>query len=149
MKVLKKDEESVNVNLNPKNQYIPKIVVCPTVETLEIVKAEFISFLGIKALGLCLITIDEAIEAKLPLRKAQEDFDNKIANDIYITTKTDELIPSDYLDLEEVFDVKKAVNFFAKKEEEEENKIKRDTGRNDLCLCGSKKKYKNCCLNKG
>lgn len=27
------------------------------------------------------------------------------------------------------------------------NKIKRKVGRNDMCLCGSQKKYKKCCLN--
>ena len=122
-----------------KEEYIPKIVVCPNYKSLEMVKTEFISLLGPKVLGLCLITLTEAIENKLPLRKAQRDYANKIPHDIYLANTVDELIPEDYLDPEENTDLNKVVKWFFKNERKQQ--------RNKLCLCESGKKYKFCCLN--
>ena len=126
------------VKAKPKKQYVPRIVVCPDYKSLDYIKSEFISLLGARSLGLCLVTLKEAIEAELPLRKAQQDFSNKIANDIYITTNTDELIPSDYLDSKKTFVIDKTISAFAKMERKQE--------RNKACLCESGKKYKHCCI---
>ena len=132
MEVLKKEETK-------KEEYVPKIVICPNYKSLELVKAEFIALLGAKTLGLCLITLKEAIEQNLPIRKAQEDYANKIPHDIYLANTVDELVPSDYLDQKEIIDLDSVVKYF------EDNPRKQE--RNKPCLCESGKKFKNCCLN--
>jgi hypothetical protein len=122
-----------------KEEKIPKIVVCPNFKSLSLVQTEFVSLLGIKSIGICLITLKEAIENKLPLRKAKYDFNKKIAHDIYLANTVEELIPIDYLDSEEVIDLDLIVKYFS------ENPRKQE--RNKFCLCESGLKYKNCCLN--
>ena len=121
-----------------KEEKIPKIVVCPDFKSIYLVQAEFIALLGLKSVGLCLITLKEAIEFNLPIRKAKEDYDNKIAHDIFLANTVDKLIPSDYLDPEEIIDLNTVVKYF------HENPRKQE--RNKLCLCESGKKYKFCCL---
>lgn len=130
----------VTENHKPKEkEYVPKIVVCPTYNSIKWVAEEFISLLMGDAVGICLITLDEAIEYKLPLREAQRDYANKIPHDIYLANTVDELIPSDYQDQKEIIDLDSVVKYF------KDNPRKKQQ-RNNLCLCKSGKKYKNCCL---
>lgn len=119
-------------------EYVPRIVICPDYKSLDLVKEEFISLLGAKTLGLCLITVKEAIEKKLPIRKAQSDYANKIPHDIYLANTVDELIPNDYQDQKEIIDLDSVVKWFKKNPRKQE--------RNKPCLCESGKKYKFCCL---
>tara|TARA_R110002167_G_scaffold78327_2_gene216828 strand:+ start:133 stop:552 length:420 start_codon:yes stop_codon:yes gene_type:complete len=134
-----KNQFNKNLAAIKREEKIPKIVICPNYKSLDLVKTEFISLLGIKSTGLCLITLNEAIEHKLPIRKAQEDYNNKIPHDVYLANTVDELIPLDYLDQEEIIDLDSIVKYFLDNPRKQE--------RNKLCLCESGLKYKNCCIN--
>jgi len=136
MEVVKDENKK---GLKGKTKYIPKIVICPDYKSLELVKAEFIAMIGPQVVGLCLCTLKEAIEQKLPIREAIKDFKNKIPHDIYLANTVEELIPEDYKDQEEKIDLDKVVKYFAENERKQE--------RNKPCLCESGKKFKNCCLN--
>lgn len=121
-----------------KEEYIPKIVVCPDFKSLAMVQTEFISLLGYKCLGLCLITLKEAIDFKLPLRKAIFDYDNKIAHDVYLAGTVKEMVPEGYLDPKESTDLHSVIQYF--------HDNPRNQERNKPCLCESGKKYKFCCM---
>jgi len=103
------------------------------------VQAEFIALLSVKAVGICLITLEEAIEHKLPIRKAIEDYKNKIAHDVYLANTVEELIPEDYQDLKIEINIDSVVNHYKKHP-------RKLPLRNEPCGCGSEKKFKNCCL---
>jgi hypothetical protein len=133
-----KDEKKQVAKEDPKKKYVPKIVICPDYKSLELVKAEFIALIGPQVVGMCLCTVKEAIEHKLPIREAQRDFANKKPHDVYLANTVDELIPDDYLDQEEKIDLDSVVKYFFMNERKQE--------RNKPCLCESGKKYKNCCL---
>jgi hypothetical protein len=138
MEVVKKDEPAKSVK--PANKkYVPKIVICPDYKSLELVKAEFIALIGPQVVGMCLCTLKEAIEHKLPIREAQKSFKDLKPHDVYLANTVDELIPSDYEDQKENIDLNAVVKYFAENERKQE--------RNKPCLCESGKKYKNCCIN--
>jgi hypothetical protein len=134
-----KEQFDKNLAAIKKEEKIPRIVICPDYKSLFLVQTEFLALLGIKAVGICLITLKEAIEFKLPIRKAQEDYKNKVAHDVYLANTVDELIPLDYQDQEEIIDLENVVKWFKNNPRKQE--------RNKLCLCESGLKYKYCCLN--
>ena len=136
--------EIVTEDHKPKDEeYIPRIVVCPDFKSLEMVQTEFIAFLGVKSLGLCLITLAEAIDFKLPLRKAIADYDNKIPHPVYLAGTVKEMVPEDYLDPEETTEETTAIDISLVVRHFQNNP--RIQERNKPCLCGSGIKYKKCC----
>jgi hypothetical protein len=133
--------EEVNVTLSEKPNKaappsMPKIVVCPTYKSLKMVQAEFVAAFGAFAVGVCLITLDEAIRLKLPLIKSIEDYENKIPSEIYLVNSVKEMIPSTYKDSGYSMDISKMVAEFNREKPQ----------RNDSCPCGSGDKFKKCCL---
>jgi len=115
---------------------MPKIVVCPNYKSLSMVKDEFVAAFGAFSVGVCLITLEEAIRLNLPLRKAIKDYSNKTPNDVYLVNTVKEMIPEDYKDSEFTIDVAKLAAEFSRVKPQ----------RNEDCPCGSKLKYKKCCL---
>lgn len=100
------------------NPIVPKIVVCPSQDSIENVAKEFINLYGEAGNKIILIDVAEAVEKGLPLREAQESFENKIPHNIYICTGADELIPEDYkLSIKGAFDIDKFVEEELRKEE--------------------------------
>jgi SEC-C motif len=144
MEIVKKDSKETKDSKPKKEEYIPRIVVCPDFKSLEMVQTEFISLLGIKSLGLCLITLNEAIDFKLPLRKVIEDFDNKIAHPIYLAGTVKEMIPKGYKDPKETTNKTTAIDISLVVRHFQNNP--RIQERNKPCLCGSGIKYKKCCM---
>ena len=136
-----KNEGEVSVTLSERNDKVappsmPKIVVCPTYKSLKMVQAEFVAAFGAFAVGVCLITLDEAIRLELPLRKSIEEYANKIPTEIYLVTGVEEMIPGDYKDSVYSMDLSKMVAEFNRDKPQ----------RNDSCPCGSGKKFKKCCI---
>ena len=136
-----KNEEIVDVTLSEKNDkaappVMPKLVICPTYKSLKMVQAEFVAAFGAFSVGVCLITLDEAMRLELPLIKAVEDFENKVQNEIYLVESVKELIPSTYKDSGYSMDISKMVAEFNREKPQ----------RNDDCPCGSGNKYKKCCI---
>jgi hypothetical protein len=136
-----KNEETVDFTLSEKNDKaapprMPKIVVCPKYDNLKMVQAEFVAQFGAFAVGVVVITLDEAIRLELPLRKAIEDYSNQVPNDVYLTNTVEELIPEDYKDTGFTMDIGKMVAEFKRVKPQ----------RNDSCPCASGKKFKNCCI---
>ncbi len=116
--------------------YIPKIVIAPKLSDLKAVQFEFFAACGIAIAGMKICSVDEAVEAKLPIRAAQKANLEKEAFPVYLTNGVDELIPEDYKDPQIPVNLDSVV--FTS------DKI---PGRNDLCFCKSGKKYKKCCMN--
>lgn len=131
-----------------KEEYIPKIVVVPSDKDIQQCAEEFNNLLGLKCLGMRICSLQEAMEQGLPLKKAMEDYNNKIPNDIYVAAGADELIPDGYFDPTEPVDIDK-VKFKSDIIEAEVEIGIQTQGRNEPCACGSGKKYKKCCVKKG
>jgi uncharacterized protein YecA (UPF0149 family) len=138
MKVVKDQNEIVSTEPKEK-KYVPKIVICPDYKSLELVKQEFIAMIGPQVVGMCLCTLKEAIEHKLPIREAQKSFKDLKPHDIYLANTVDELVPDDYQDQKEIIDLDSVVKYFFENERKQE--------RNKPCLCESGKKFKHCCIN--
>ena len=137
MKALKKKKEEV----------IPKIAVVADDSKIQAAADEFHNLLGMACLGMRICSLEEAIEQKLPLRKAQSDYDSKIPNDIVICKGVDELIPIDYVDSEEPINIDN-VKFKSDITEAEVEIGIQTQKRNEICACGSGKKYGKCCIKK-
>ena len=135
---VKKQDVDVRLTTGKDKEVIPKIVVCPSYKSLEMVCAEFVALLGAKAIGICLITFEEAIEHELPIRKAMEDYANKIAHPVYLANGVNEMILKDYQDPENTVTPESVQQYYL-------DNPRKTPERNEQCPCGSGSKYKKCC----
>lgn len=124
--------EVVKDKSEPKEIYRPKIIVAHKKSDFTEVKLAVIALYGVKALGMRICSLKEAIDKKLPLRAAQKDKQHPI--NFYEGVA--DFIPKNYKDPDIKIQLS-SVTFDSDK-----------LNRNDPCNCGSGKKYKKCCMNK-
>ena len=131
-------EETVTLKKNDKSAppAMPKIVVCPDYKSLKLVQAEFVAAFGAFAVGVVIITLDEAVRLELPIREAVKSYEDGKQHEIYLANTVKELIPTDYKDSGYSVDIVKLASDFSRSKPQ----------RNDSCPCGSEKKFKNCCI---
>jgi len=143
----KNKTKSAPVKSNKKEEFIPKIAVVEDDSKIEAAIQEFYNLLGFSCFGMKVCSLEEAIEQKLPLRKAQEDYAAKIPHDVVICKGVDELIPEDYADPAIPVHIPSVV--FKSDQDDTSIEIGIQTQQNnEICACGSGKKYKKCCRKK-
>jgi hypothetical protein len=128
-------------------EYFPKIAVVADDSKIKAAGEEFYKVLGMGCLGMRICSLEEAIEQKLPLREAQSQYIQKIPHDVVICKGVDELIPEDYQDPQIPVHLDSVV-FKSDKTEVEVDIGVQTQKNNEVCACGSGKKYKKCCRKK-
>jgi len=128
-------------------EYIPKISVVSDDTKIQACAEEFHKALGLKCLGMKICSLKEAMDEGLPLRAALKDYSNNKPHDVYVTPEAEEKIPQGYFDPIDPVDLNK-VKFKSDIIEAEVEIGIQTQQRNEICACGSGKKYKKCCIKK-
>jgi len=145
----RKEKRSLKVPTEKKEEeFIPKIAVVEDDSKIEGAKKEFYNLLGFACFGMRICSLEEAMEQKLPLRQAQLQYMQNIPHDVVICKGVDELIPESYQDPAIPVHLPSVV---FKSDETDAGDIEigiQTQKNNEICACGSGKKYKKCCRKK-
>ena len=124
--------------------FTPRIAVVADDSKIQAAMDEFYNALGMACFGMRICSIEEAVEQKLPLRQAQQDFADGIPNNVFICQGVDELIPEEYVDPEIQVHLDSVVFKSDKDESSVDIGIHKQNNK-DNCACGSGKIFKKCC----